>query len=145
MLHYLDENICHQMKELALLGKGIESVDLLCDWWNDQNSSLTRASHFGIFVRKRGDIFHSLTVDDPDERRITDLLASDFLVEMESAFIEFRYDRVEGGVRYTYNMDDERIECSMACLETYRWWTSTAVTAYVESGEKSRTTALAFS
>lgn len=68
---------------------------------------------------------------------------SDFHVKMGPAFIEFRYDRIEGGVRYTFNMDDERVECSMACLETYRWWTATAVTAYVERGEDDRTTALA--
>lgn len=140
MLHNLDDKICKQIKSLAMLGKANEAVDLICDWWNDQTPSPNRASHFGIFVRRHGNVFQSLTPDDPDERQVADLLASNSHVKIGSAFIEFRYDRVEEGVRYTYNMDGECVDCSTACLDTYRWWASKAVKAYAEFDEEDRTT-----
>jgi hypothetical protein len=130
MQHQLDLHVYEKFSELALLGKSDEAVKLICDWWNAKALTSYKASHFGIFAPKSRDIYQSLTPDDPDERHAAELLTSSFNVKLGTAVIEFRYDTVENGIRYTYNMDNESIDCAAVCLETYRWWNAKAVTAW---------------
>lgn len=132
MQHQIDPNVDKRIRELAKVGKASEAVDIVCDWWNAKALGCHEASHFGIFAPKRGDAYQSLTPDDPDERTAASLLASDFNVRLGAAFIEFRYDVLEAGVRYAYNMDNECIDCAAVCLETYRWWNAKALTTWAD-------------
>lgn len=132
MQHQLDPNVHERLRQLAKVGKASEAVKVICDWWNTQAIGSHQASHFGIFAPHRRDTYRSLTPDDPDKRTAASLLASDFHVKLGPAFIEFRYDVVDAGVRYSYNLDNECIDCAAVCLETYRWWNAKAVTAWAD-------------
>lgn len=112
------------------------AVDLICDWWNRNHDAEIAATHFGIFVAKNGEIYRSLTPDDPDERTVTELEAALCVFGLGSAYIEFRYDELEDGVRHTFNMDGEAIDCASISLESYLRWNTKAISAWWEVSDE---------